>query len=462
MRKYLRYILVGCLVVLASCYDDLGNYDYKDVEDPKVLGLQDSTFVAYIGDSLIVEPVITHSLQGTEDLSYEWKISNHIDMRSEYFKGPGLRMFFNLKPAVYSAMLTITNHVNDMKYFYTFKVEGRTEFTRGLTVLSNDGGMSKLSFVRDGRAILPDLYEALHGEPLPNNPRQLLIVDHNWLKAYHVLTGEEGKPGVIVDATTMLRVKNMEDNFFQKPAHLSAQSIQLVPSGVSTGIISGRLYSGFWQTCPCSPIFGVYGAPAAGDYTLSPYFNYYPSHYLGYDIAKKRFVQFDLNLNYNPNYSINATGPGFDPKNVGVDLIYMADIAQDKKYAFGRDATDTLFEFKFWDVPNMFFPLHKRPFVGASYVRADTKWAASTRNIIYFSSGDKVYRYNPDNEDIQLLTANLGGKTVTMLKLIDNDLLLAGVDGTLYYLDVRVGKGGEIYQTIEGIPGYPVDAVLRK
>ncbi len=49
---------------------------------------------------------------------------------------------------------------------------------------------------------------------------------------------------------------------------------------------------------PCSPIFGFYGDAAVGDYELAPQFNFYGSHYLGFDKKERRLVQFDININY--------------------------------------------------------------------------------------------------------------------------------------------------------------------
>jgi hypothetical protein len=465
MKKNAAFILLLAvlLMVAGACYDDTGNYHYNEVEDPIVKGLVDQTFVGYIGDSLIIEPNIQHSLAGTESLSYEWNIYNHLDLKGEYYYGPSLRMLFNLKPETYTTKLTITNHTNGMKYFYKFKIEARTEFTRGTAILSNDGGTARLSFIKQDNSLRPNIYEGVHGGNLPKDPRQILIVDHMWLKAYHILTGEVNKPGVILDAATMLRVKPLEDNFFDAPPSIKGGSLALNPSGVSTGIFNGKLYCGQWQTCPCSPIFGIYGAAAVGDYELSPWFNFYGSHYLGYDMLKKRFVQFDINTLYKAaDYQVIPMGPGFDPKNMNIDLLYLKNINSQTTYAFGKDAGGNIQEYKFMDVPNLFFPQYQRTFAGANLVRADTKWQASTAEIFYFTSDDKIYRYNPTNQEVRALDATFPGKSICMIKLVEDGLLLAGTEGQLHYLDVSTGKNGNVLKTVEKIPGSPVDVVIRK
>lgn len=459
------FILLMAGVTVMSCYDDQGNYTYHEPEDPVVLELVDSTFVAYVGDSLVIKPHIEHSLVDTEDLTFDWEISNFVDLRGEYYSGPVLRMLFNLKPETYPAKLTITNHSNGMKYFYHFKIEGRTEFSTGTVILSNDQGVARLSFLKGDTALRANLFEGLHGENLPKDPKQIIIVDHHWLSAYHVITGEEDKPGVIIDAATMLRVRNLEDNFFDKPSGLHAESLTTVSNGVSTGVFSGKLFCGQWQTCPCSPIFGFYGDAAVGDYELAPQFNFYGSHYLGFDKKVRGMVQFDVVMNYiGSGYQVipMTDGDVFDPKDMKVDLVSLMNINPETTYAFGKADDGTIYEYKFQDVPGVFFVKGFREFSGADLVREDSHWVASLFEVIFFTSGDKIYRYNPVNEELHALDVDFGGKNVTMIKLQDDDLLMAGVEGKLYYLDVSTGQNGTVTKVIDNIPGYPVDVVVRK
>jgi hypothetical protein len=459
------FILLMAGVTVMSCYDDQGNYTYHEPEDPVVAGLVDSTFVAYVGDSLIIKPHIEHSLIGTEDLTFDWEVTNFVDLRGEYYSGPVLRMFFNLKPETYPAKLTITNRSNGMKYFYHFKIEGRTEFSSGTVILSNDQGVARLSFLKGETDLRANLFEALHGENLPKDPKQIIIVDHHWLSAYHVITGEEDKPGVIIDAATMLRVRNLEDNFFDKPSGLHAESLTTVSNGVSTGVFSGKLFCGQWQTCPCSPIFGFYGDAAVGDYELAPQFNFYGSHYLGFDKKVRGMVQFDVVMNYiGSGYQVipMTEGDVFDPKDMKVDLVSLMNINPETTYAFGKADDGAIYEYKFQDVPGVFFVKGFREFSGADLVREDSHWVASLFEVIFFTSGDKIYRYNPVNEELHALDVDFGGKNVTMIKLQDDDLLMAGVEGKLYYLDVSTGKNGTVTKVIDNIPGYPVDVVVRK
>jgi hypothetical protein len=466
MKRFILQIKLGVLLLLTSCYEDIGNYEYKEVEDPIVSGLEGVTFPGYIGDSLIIEPTIKHSLVGTENLSFEWEIYNHNDMRGEFYYGPSLRMLFNLKPDVYMTKFTITNKVNGMKYFYKFSVEGRTEFSKGMVVLSDDEGVSRLSFVKPGNTVQPNIYEGLHGENLPKNPKHILLLSHFWQTSYQIVTGEEDKPGVVLDANTMLRLMDLKDNFFQAPDGLVADRLMKNPTNeVSVGVFNGKLYGGFWQTCPCSPLYGNYGDPAAGDYNLAPQFNaYMDQHFTGYDLTHKRLVQFNLFIQYlGADYFVQneGEGPWFNPKTLDIELLYSRNEFE-RAMMLGRETDGKIYEYAFNDFQNAIIVKYKREFPGASLIEDNTLWASTGVDVMYFTSSGRIYEYNTTNQVVKLLDATFGGKAVTMLKHVSTNLILAGTAGAIHYIEVSPEENGTLYRTIANIPGNPVDIAIRE
>src|SRR5690606_41607488 len=57
-----------------------------------------------------------------------------------------------------------------MKYFHTFFIQGITEFSQGSLVLSQDEGLTKLSFIKPDSTVQPNIYETINNEQLPNDP----------------------------------------------------------------------------------------------------------------------------------------------------------------------------------------------------------------------------------------------------------------------------------------------------
>jgi hypothetical protein len=49
-----------------------------------------------------------------------------------------------------------------------------------------------------------------------------------------------------------------------------------------------------------------------------------------------------------------------------------------------------------------------------------------------------------------------------MIKLKDQNTLVAGVDGSIYYLDISTGNIGTKIKEIHGLPGKVIDIAFRE
>jgi hypothetical protein len=463
--------VLACLLLATACYKDLGNYNYTPPEEPVVTGLEDTVYTAFVGDTLRIKPTVKHSLLNTDELTYQWKISFPYPPFEIIYQGPVLNEVFTLSPGIYNGLFTIVDRTNGMKYYYTFQVEGKTEFTKGTVILSEEGGVSEISFIKPDNTLLTRLYEAINSEKLPGKPLQILAVNRGWqpgnenLKNFWLLFGEGQEPGVIVDVNTFIRSSYISENFYDKPASISMGSLRTGISGVTSGIINGKFYRGSTNSDPSGSAYGKYGNEAAGDYTLAPSFIFVEfQYYIGYDTTKKRFVRFSNDGAYfGTDYVVIPIGSGFDPANVGLELVHMLYLNSASSMAYLKDNTGKIYEYNFFNSPNTFFANYRRVFKGSDLVTENTKWAGSLLQLIYFSSGDKVYRYNPVNEELLPMEADFEGKDVSMVKLTTSgDTLVTGTQGNLYYLDVSTGKNGNVITRYQGIPGNPVDVVIRR
>ena len=155
----------------------------------------------------------------------------------------------------------------------------------------------------------------------------------------------------------------------------------------------------------------------------------------------------------------------FDPTKVGMDLIKMVQINNTDTYAYVKDASGNIYELKLnanFNGPFMIAAVHKRLFAHQEWINERTKMVATRNGYIYVAYKNQVFRYNPLNQQIELLKATIKSD-IGLLKLDDDEnTLIAGAEGSLYYMDIRVGKNGDLLKTIEGIPGSPVDMTWRK
>jgi hypothetical protein len=473
-------LLAFVAVFYTSCKKDLGNYTYHPVSEPVIMGITDSTFSALIGDSLIIKPEVT--FQGADpvkDLDFEWRILILEDLREAVYTGYPLRMLYNLGTGERSSTLTVTDKRTGLKYKHKFKVAGTTQFSKGTLVLSSQSGVAKLSFVKpDEVTVLADVYQSLNGKSLPSNPVQLyyskpLPFQVLTKEEYWLLCNDPANPSVVVDANTFQRKTDFSAQFFLPPASIVPGYLEPFLGStqmgtVPTGVINSKLYVGTQSTAPFAPDYGKFGNEQNGDYLLSKHFTHGSSFFFGFDTKAKAFVVFGGDGSYlGSKYLVPPAKPAFDPKNVGMsNLIFMKAGEAGGNYAFFQEV-DGVYELAFNYIMNSndkeLSPVHKRVFAGSALINADSKWVRNSLNVFYFSSNDKIYRYNPINQDVRVLDAVLGGKKVSMLKISDDEnSLTVGVDGAVITLDVAVGKNGNVTKTINGIPGAPVDIIFRK
>ncbi|SES13456.1 PKD-like family lipoprotein [Pedobacter rhizosphaerae] len=473
-----KLILVLAIVVglYTACKKDLGNYDYHPPSEPTLSAFKDSTFSALLGDSLILKPSIgLANADPQKDLSFEWRIDVAEEIRSDVYTGYPLKIVYNLAPGLRTAKLIITDKRNGLKYVVPFKVLGTTQFSSGKLVLSDDNGIARLSFVKpDNKTVLADIYKSFHGEDLPSNPVQLYFQDPLPYQPitnqqFWVLCNDPAKKSPLLDASTLLRKAFFNDQFFTPPNTITTGRLEAYMGTVPTGVINGKLYVGVMSTAPFAPDYGKFANEQAGDYTLSKYFTRTNSFYFGFDTKSKGFVTFGGDGSYlGKDYVVDTAGKAFDPKNIGYDnLLFMQTGQAGMFYAYFKAADGNIYElgfsYTFDSVNKKIKAESKRLFKGASLVNADTKWLRNSLNVFYFTANDKIYRYNPLNEDLKVLDADFGGKKISMLKVsADDNTLTVGTAGSVYTVDVSVGKNGVITQTITGIPGSPVDIVMRK
>lgn len=478
MKFKLIYLFAFITVVGSSCKKDLGNYNYSPPSEPVVTGLKDKTFAALIGDTLTIKPTVT--LAGADplkDLDFEWRITIQEQLKEVVYKGYPLKTLYNLGPGLRSCKLLITDKRNGLFYNIAFKVTGTTQFSEGSLVLSNDNGVTKFSFVKPDKTVLADLYQSLNKETLPTNPVELyyskpLPYQPNTKEEYWILCNDPNSGGVILDASTLLKKNNFASQFFTPPSTITTGYLEpfLGPvqmGTVPTGVINNKLYVGVQSTAPFADDYGKFANEQNGVYSMAKFFHHASSYFLGYDRTAKAFITFGSDGTYSGSkFNIDPTSTAFDPAKVGLDnLIYMKAIEAGASYAFFKATSGEVTELTFSypvGTDRTFNATRKRLFKSSALITDDTKWVANSINVFYFSSKDKIYRYNPINEDLRVLDADFGGKPVSMLKIsADDNTLTAGTNGNIYMLDVSTGKTGNIIKTISGIPGLPVDIIIK-
>lgn len=161
--------IVWCLVFLVTglwgCYDDKGNYDYKELPGLEIdtTGLNISgEKIAYQFQTLLVDPKINYA-GNKENLSYSWRLyptnpvldadKNKFDTIKPLATTPVFNEVIYNAPDSYYLTLTVEDKSVDVKYYWTCKIKVESELTSGLCVLDERDGEYDLNLIKSARLI---------------------------------------------------------------------------------------------------------------------------------------------------------------------------------------------------------------------------------------------------------------------------------------------------------------------
>lgn len=161
------------LLSLASCYEDKGNYDYKEINDIEISFSTGTPFYS-LGDTIIAKPQLTFAL-GREsiDLDYEWTYDGHTVARSK-----DLEWIADTVAQDKLLRLEVLDNSTGVSYFASNIISISTPYKRdGWTILSEKDGNSMLTFMRNRSengvlkpVVTRDIYQFINKEPLGSQP----------------------------------------------------------------------------------------------------------------------------------------------------------------------------------------------------------------------------------------------------------------------------------------------------
>ena len=173
--KKLNLILFAFLFVLylSGCYDDLGNYDYHEINEIEVDSIQ-ALYELDVDDSLHICPIIRGTqYSDTSRFNYEWEIANMILGTSH-----DLHIVINMSPGNKVCRYIVEDKETGVRKFYQFSLNVSSS-TAGdlLMVLSKYQGRAELSYLRLDKEAnwAVNFYQDRNGESLGTNPQQLMV-----------------------------------------------------------------------------------------------------------------------------------------------------------------------------------------------------------------------------------------------------------------------------------------------
>lgn len=144
-HNILSGMILGMSILLTSCYQDLGNYDYLWIKQAKVEGLRDT--IIEKGDILHVDPLLdwSDSEVKPDELTYTWfatKCNRGAEPYKEYVIGRNRilndTIWLDIRKEPYLVTLKVRDEKQDIEGFYSFKLIVEPRIAEGFLFLTEN------------------------------------------------------------------------------------------------------------------------------------------------------------------------------------------------------------------------------------------------------------------------------------------------------------------------------------
>lgn len=456
--KRIYILLLAC--VLFSCAEDLGNYDYRELVEPEISGIDADLSVLTYGKLQLTPDLGTQTFPD-EQYSYEWKVIAQSETRETVVIGTTRNLEYEvvLSPGSYVLFFTMTERKSGVFWQKRYNLQVNEATSEGWMVLCSDQGKTRLDMVS---MVTGETYRDIlktNGMPPLNGPRRI-----QWLGA---MFAEEDSPFYLLtdDGATRLGKNNFDWKeeyrmYYEMGGSQSPtpHSITLLPNGKM--MVSGTEA----YFADCLGLIGLYGSPVNKTFSVAPFVGTNISTQmivvpiaLLYDTDNKRFMGYAAALatedlgNQEALQELNqlgelvdemaqsgtikngVVGTAFDRFPQGLDYVYMENTKYDpgnakmgvtytvladgdKRYLYGIQLGDIL---TYMDCPSALGKAYYGDISACTGITRVTDLFAfsSLRNYMYYAVGGTVYRVNLSERPLKAVAQfTLSGETITCLK----------------------------------------------
>ncbi len=200
MKSYNIILLIFSILLLGSCYKDLGTSekDYREINEIDIKGIDD-LYAKDVDDSLSIFPEVKGTLYSdTSKFNYSWEIDNKIV--STELK---LNIIVDFMPGNKISRFIVEDKGTTIKKYFRFNLNVSSSTAGNLImVLSKSKGKAELSYLRLDKPAnwAINFYEERYGVPLGNNPQKLgfIMAEASRVQCYPFVNGF-GRILVLVD-----------------------------------------------------------------------------------------------------------------------------------------------------------------------------------------------------------------------------------------------------------------------
>lgn len=487
MKKYcLLGGVLGFILILTSCFKDLGSYDYKDINEITVANLGGPHNLLYKVDTLRITPDIQYTMDSNDldRYSYEWRIgfANEGATRPTISHERNLVFPVTLVPNSYTLYFNVYDKVTELTWTTTTSLNVGTASSRGFLIAGEDeNGYADADMIAmpSGKdTVIVKRIINNNGMPRYKGAIKLLHTgatsDATKVKQWYMT-----KEGSYYMNTSTMEVKpsntfkNLVYTNFDLP--LDIYPVALAPMVVSSGgsspgtysrvvitntgdLFAASLMSGDFYSNPINRI----SAKPMELLKLSPYLMHAPvtwNRYLVFDEGNNRFL-------YGTGSSVPSTmltllydsgGPfPWNQGTTGRKLVYAENTRNyedggtaGNTFALLKDPANESHVYKFYS-NGSFSPIklayYKIKPLAVDFEKSEIYAFSSVRKILYYAVGSKLYGYdyNPGFEKNYLIKDF--GEEITML----NSDIQTSNGSRLYVATYSADNKGTIRKYVSG------------
>jgi len=435
MRKILiNSFIYGLFVVcLSSCYKDLGNYTYHDINEISFTGIDTiNGYTMLLGDSLKVSPSLVMTKDNSpssDNYSYEWSFhltrSPGVTYDSIISTDKNLKTKIMFTPGNYYLQYKVTDKKTGVPFHVRTNVLVSTPIYEGYMVLNNVNGRSRLDMLSYNKTAnvftqYTDVLARVGSKvPMESEPYQVLCMYYTRtrfvsVKYYGIF---------LLTASGTNRVN--EETFGYDPSYnIRNLMVGDVPANFGAQYLTGEITNGM------SPLFYMYSNGHIYCYTAvngSAFkylpLNIYPASSIPFNVSPYVATDGNRAVLYNTDKRNFVTAADYNSVSVtdvpaglnypaGLDLIYMERNYSSNTYAILKNPSTSkyyLLRFVIGQEQNYY-----QEITGTDFANASHYTISPDLGYLFYSVGGKLYEYDLSLK-ISKLMFDKGQEQITFL-----------------------------------------------
>jgi len=494
--KKLIYILAIFAIGLSGCLKDEGNYDYLDLNEViEINGIDESYSMYKFEDILQISPEITFSNDDESNFEFEWSLNYWILEEDE--NGYSTRQNYeviisNEKNLEFVAdhtipyedffgVFTVKNSATGIEFKYNFNLRVQNAYEYGYFFLCEKGDDGELFLIKENGSTIPDLHEMLTGNSIAGKPLQMESVKSGIFLDLVIFADAAPNFGSVFDFNKLDykwgAVKCFHEEIVEEPLTINSFGAFNDIYTIANGHYYYTAGMAFGDYKPYISL-DVPDVEEPADYVAQTGFGVSFLHCVdpGTLWAPGQWGAIDVVMHEGQELVMPGSclfmgaEPGGSPYASGVNThFYIKNNDIVSEYVI-----NSKMDFSVWK--NAHLLTSQREFVNSTLILNDSKFVSSySERYFYFSSENKIYRYNYDApDDAPALIAELPvGQKISYMYLgftqegyvkYDDKFVVATYDdsgsenASVYF----VKMDGTIENTYEHVCGKIVDMAVKK